>query len=246
MSRSPTNARTLAHVLEPLIAARYPVHLPSEYRYAHLSLTLIDAIFSLGAQYESTRATVLRYAHATGLTPFRTSVDAWPSPAEQQPVDALLTQYRERGLEVMRAEVLNNRQRTSTHASAITKAEAVCQAAELLVAYQVHYFQDLPKIRDNPAFAHDFRTIPGQTPGTGLAYWWMLTGSDRHIKPDRMVIRLMESALGRQGLSPQDAQCLAEDALSLLKPRFPTLTLRQMDYVMWTDERNRHAPTRNR
>jgi hypothetical protein len=71
----------------------------------------------------------------------------------------------------------------------------------------------------------------------------MLTGSDGHIKPDRMVIGFMESALGRHGLSPQDAQYLAEDALTVLRPQFPALTLRQLDYVMWTYQRSRQANT---
>lgn len=237
-------ANDLAQALESILVDRYPVALPPEYRYAHLSLALIDTIFSLGARYESTRATVLRFAEAEQLQPFRASVDVWPSLSEQQQLDALLARYRDRGMDGMRSEVFNNRQRTSTHASAITKAESVFQATELLVAYEVHYFQDIPKIMANPSFTRDFQAIPGQTPGTGLAYFWMLTGSDRHIKPDRMVIRFIEQAINWRHLSSQDAQRLAEETLKLLQPRFTNLTIREMDYVIWTYERSRNTKTR--
>jgi hypothetical protein len=236
-------AKALAQPLESLLVSRYPVTLPSEYRYAHLSLALIDAVFSLGARYESTRATVLRFAKVEPLRPFRESLDVWPSLDAQQPLADLLTRYRQRGMDSMLSEVYQNRQRTSSHESAITKAEAVLRAATLLVSYHVNYFQDIPKVMANRSFADDFRAIPGQTSGTGLAYLWMLTGSDMHIKPDRMVIRFIEQATSLRGLSPQQTQRLVEAALELLRPQFPGLTVRQIDYVIWSYERfrTRHA-----
>ncbi|PSR37871.1 MAG: hypothetical protein C7B44_01430 [Sulfobacillus thermosulfidooxidans] len=237
-------AQALAHAIEPLVSTSYPITLPPEYRYAHLSLALIDTIFSLGAKYESTQKTVLRYAQSTGLTRFRTALDVWPPISEQQPISALLAQYRERGLDAMCFDVLNNRQRTSTHkSSSITKAEAVFRAARLLVDYDVNYFQDIPKMTSNEDFARDFRAIPGQSSGTGLAYWWMLTGSEDRIKPDRMVMRFMANVVERQSLSPEEAQRLAEDALTLLQPQFPLLTLRQMDYLIWVYERHSQTST---
>ncbi|PSR26087.1 MAG: hypothetical protein C7B46_20285 [Sulfobacillus benefaciens] len=238
MNPSKRNVLDLSKALESLLVTRYPVQLPSEYRYAHLSLALIDAIYSLGAKYESTRATVLRYAQNAGLKPFRVSVDEWPAVSDQQPLSDLLTMHRQRGLENMLSDVYQNRQRTSAHASSITKAEAVFQAAEVLEAHHVNVFQDIPGIMGNPSFEADFRTVRGQGPGTGLSYFWMLTGSEDHIKADRMVIRYLEATTGLRRLSGDDAKRLMEAAAALLCPRFPTLTLRQMDYIIWEYQRS--------
>lgn len=241
MNTNKGNAQSLAGSLEPLLASCYPVSLPSEYRYAHLALAVIDTVFSLGARYESTRATVLRFAQSVRLKPFRESVDTWLARSEQVPLTDLVTMYQQRGIEDMASDVYRNRQRTSTHASAITKAEAVFRAAEVLLAYQVNYFQDIPRVMSDPGFESDFRSIPGQGPGTGLAYFWMLTGSEMHIKPDRMVRRFIERATGFQALSAVDAQHLVEDAVERLQPRFPNLTPRQADYVIWENERSRQT-----
>lgn len=236
------NSESLSRALEPLIATRYPLQLPSEYRYAHLSLALIDAIFSLGARYESTRATVLRYARTVGLKPFRESVAKWPALADQQPLDDLVILYRQRDLSDILSLVYQNRQRTSTHSSSISKAEAVFHAAQLLREYHVNYFQDIPKIMGNPTFDTAFRQIRGQGPGTGLSYFWMLTGSEEHIKADRMILRFIERASNIHGLTAQDAQNLVADAVELLRPRFPLITLRQIDYLMWDHERSQDTP----
>lgn len=238
MDQFDSRAKTLAKALEPLIASRYPVQLPSEYRYAHLSLALIDTIFSLGAKSESTRATVLRYARVAALKPFRDSAAEWPPVSAQQPLSDLLNMHRQRGFQNMLSEVYRNRQRTSTHASSITKAKAVFHAAQVLETHHVNYFQDVPRLMGNPSFEADFRNVRGQGPGTGLPYFWMLTGSDEHIKADRMVIRFLERETGVHGLSAEDAQHLIEAAAELLRPRFPLATLRQIDYVIWEYERS--------
>lgn len=168
MTPSDSRVQNLVRALEILLKIRYPIELPSEYRYAHLSLALIDTVFSLGARYESTRNTVLRYARHAKLKPFRPSVDAWPPTHDQEPLSKLEDYYRREGLDRMLTSVYQNRQRTSTHPSSITKAQAVCQAAEVLTAYHVQYFQDVPRIMDDPAFEADFRSIKGQGPGTIL------------------------------------------------------------------------------
>lgn len=231
------DASLVALAVRPLLA-NGPISLPDEYRYAHLSLALIDAIYSLNARYESVRGTVLRYARHAKLTPYRPVIGEWtPAPA-QQPLSAFIQDYETTGLSPMVTDVFQNRQRTSPH-NGILKGEAVLEAARLLAQYGVAYFQDVPHIMSNAAFEADFKAIRGQGSGLSLAYFWMLTGTDDLAKPDRQITRYLCRALDRSALLPDEATQLLQGAVELLRPEFPELTTRALDFAIWQHERSR-------
>lgn len=144
------HAFAVAQAVRPLLSHEGPF-LPNEYRYAHVSLALIDAIYSLNARYESVRRTVLRYADHAGLTPYRPSFGTWPPQDQQQPLRAFLKNFDALGVSPMAEQVFMNRQRTSPR-NGILKAEAVRDAARLLSSSGVAYFQDIPRVMQDPQF----------------------------------------------------------------------------------------------
>src|SRR5262249_27286904 len=72
----------------------------------------------------------------------------------------------------------------------------------------------------------------------------MLTGSEQHIKPDRMVQRFVTRALGWEP-SPMETVDLLRAACARLQAGYPTMTPRLLDYVIWNEERTRD-PERKR
>ena len=64
----------------------------------------------------------------------------------------------------------------------------------------------------------------------------MLAGSDEFIKPDRMILRFLFSALGRQ-VSPVEAQLLLHGATQQLRRSYPELTPRLLDHEVWKYQR---------
>ncbi|WP_053959892.1 hypothetical protein [Sulfobacillus thermosulfidooxidans] len=222
------------------ILDNHPTPLGAEYRYAHLSLALIDAIFSIGARYSSTQQTVKRYADYSGLSLFRDSFDDWPNTTEQQPLSELVTQFKALGLETLTTEVFRNRQRTSTQ-NGILKAEAVRQAAMLLVDNNVEYFQDMPRIMNNSYFRQQFCQIKGQTSGISLSYFWMLTGSRDLIKPDRHVMTYLRRVSGNATLTETKALEMVQQVSKRLQSDFPHVSPRWLDYLIWNDQRRRDS-----
>ncbi len=105
MFTSSRRARLVAAALRPLVAAKYPIALPDEYRYAHLSLALIDTIYSIGARYEGTHATVLRYARHQQLSPYHDAFDTRPPLENQEPLSHLVQLYHALGIETMMTDV---------------------------------------------------------------------------------------------------------------------------------------------
>lgn len=215
----------------PLGAAR----LPDEYYYQSLPLCVIDAVYSIGVRYEGVRRVVARYCDHVGQTRVRDSRQDLPAPAEQESLSTFCTRIERTGIEHMAATVFKNRQRTSTR-SGILKAEAVYQFASVLRAHGAEYFQDVPSVADDRQFASEILSIRGQGSGISLQYFWMLAGSDEFVKPDRMILRFLQTVFDRP-ITVQESQRLLSGATTVLSAKYPHLTPRLLDYVIWEYQR---------
>jgi hypothetical protein len=169
------------------------------YSYASLSAMLLDAIFSIGVRYGQVKAVIARHSKCQQYDPWHFGeADPYPLPA--------LIAEGQKGTPEQFAQKLGNRGRTSTR-SGILKAEAVILAAEALVKNGV---LDLLSWRSADkailkAAERDFRAVKGQATGVSWKYLSMLAGDGDQVKPDRMVVRYVEAALGRKGVSPEEA-----------------------------------------
>jgi hypothetical protein len=192
--------------------------------YACLPLCIIDAVFSLGARYAATRNTVRRFCA------FARSHWMCNTPAGLA-VSKFIAMYDTLGIPSMAEQVYQNRQRTSPR-QGILKAEAVLRFAETLRDFGVEDLRGAADIRATPSFEAAIRRIPGQRSGISLAYFYMLTGSEDHVKPDRMVRRFVEHAIHRS----LDSQALSDAlvrASALLREEYPHLTPRALDALVW-------------
>jgi hypothetical protein len=233
------NVQRLVNCCERVLSLK-DATLPPEYFYQSLPLCVIDAVFSLGVKYEGTKRTVMRYCDYFKLQRIREDRETLPPIGEQDSMESLLERMTSIGPERFATEIFDNRQRTSTK-SGILKVEAVLRFATVLKRYGVNYLQDVPTIIPNEAFEEEIRAIPGQTSGLALGYFFMLSGSGDFIKPDRMVLRFLERALGRR-VSSQKAKPLVVEAASLLQTSYPGLTPRLLDNQMWKSQRGEKMP----
>jgi len=51
---------------------------------------------------------------------------------------------------------------------------------------------------DDPDLEHAIREIPGLRSRISLVYFYMMCGSEQHVKPDRMVVSFLERTLDRR------------------------------------------------
>lgn len=117
-------------------------------RWAHLSLCVLDAVFSINARYEATVRVCRRYAAAAGLEPVLVAPQEIPITGEQ-PLPKFL-EGAAHDSERFAGEVLGSRQRTSTR-SGVLKAEAAGRYAQVLVAAGVHRLGDVAPLLADPA-----------------------------------------------------------------------------------------------
>jgi hypothetical protein len=137
----------------------------------------------------------------------------------------------------MASSVYRNRQRTSAR-NGILKSDAALRFGEVLQRFGVEYLQDVRVVAESRTFTNDILSIPGQRSGISLQYFWMLAGSDEFIKPDRMVIRFLETALNRS-VDLVEATELLRSTSQLLSSEYPNITPRLLDHEIWKYQRER-------
>ncbi len=206
-----------------------------EYFYASIPLCVIDAVFSISANYNSTIRVVERVCRYFSVP--QLDRERHLNLQNQFTVSNLLQAYDKLGIERMTSEVFQNRQRTST-TSGILKSESVYRFCQILKIFEVDNFGDISKILNNEDFSTKIRQIPGQTSGISLRYFFMLVGDDSYIKPDRMLDRFIESAIGKN-LDINDSQDLIMKSINLLTVEFPQITPRLLDNLMWSYQREK-------
>jgi len=208
------------------------VKISEEYGYAHLALCLIDAIFSISVNYAATTNTVKRFCTFVGTSRLSSEQSQDDSPFT---ISDLLELYRKYSLEFVTTTIYQNRQRTSSR-NGILKSEAVLRAAEVLQHFGANTLDDFQGLAGNSAFEKSFRAIPGQKSGISLRYLYMLTGTEDLIKPDRMILRFIEAAIGRPA-SIDECQPLLVQTCQILAIDFPQLTPRKLDNLIWQYQR---------
>jgi len=219
-----------------------------EYFYPSLPLCIIDAVFSIGVNYLSTKNTVSRYCLFFDLPNFSSTreifeksemslpiADSFPTECEQETITAFLEKFSNRSPSQFAVEVFQNQQRTSTH-NGILKAEAVRDFALALNKNGINNFQDLAEHSDFEKIENDLLSIKGQSSGISIKYFWMLSGNKNQIKPDRMVCRFVEDAIGRS-VSTKEAESIIIGAFEILSSQFNKLNLRLLDYKIWCFQR---------
>ena len=206
--------------------------LGEEYGYPNVPLCVIDAVFSIGVNYTSTRNTVKRFCSYCGISEATSSC---PEEAIQFSVSDLITLYDNHGVQYMAERVYQNFQRTSTK-HGILKAEAVLRFSRILLRYGVDFLQDVDKVIGIPDFEGEIKQIPGQRSGISLRYFYMLTGSGDFVKPDRMVVRFIETAIGKS-LGIEECHEALVRACELLGDEYPALKPRDLDNLIWKYQR---------
>lgn len=180
-------------------------------RFDSVALAVIGSVWSLGVRWSGVQNVIARYQAARG---------------GDSPLDLATFIGRVGGPDAF-ARVVNNRQRTSSR-NGILKAQAVQEAAWVLVGHGIYTLDDL---RSAPLekVRRQWIAVHGQRSGLSWDYFLMLLGFEG-VKADRMVQRFIGDALGIDGLavSVREAKALVSTAARLLD-----VSLTQLDYTIW-------------
>jgi len=214
-----------------------PIEVAEEYGYASLPLYVIDSVFSIGVRYESVRNVIERYCKRFGVPKQALSRSEPPPRGQQESITAFLVRVVPMHADQLATEVFGNRQRTSAR-NGILKADAVVQFAGALARHRIEHLQEVAEAVDLSAVEGEVRRIPGQSSGLSWRYFLMLAGRENLVKPDRMIFRFLERAVGRP-VGPDEAQAMHTAAARELDREVPGIKPRTLDNEIWRQERAR-------
>lgn len=207
--------------------------LSAEYYYDSLPQCVIDAVYSIGVRYTSTRRTVINYCNHTGVTRLSTPLG---NPSDRHTINDLLNNINSYPtIADCAACLFENKQQTST-TNGILKADAVKRFATVLRDNGIQTLHDIRTASPATiaAIESEIKKIPGQRSGISFSYFLMLSGDDSHMKIDRWLLRFVGNALGVRNFNnvPQayaDLIAVCEE----LKKTYPHLTPRLLDHTIW-------------
>ncbi len=210
--------------------------LSDEHNYASLPLCVIDAVFSIGVKYASTKHVPKRWADA--------QAPQWQVFGRESIVEHSISDFLEAAdrftCDELATNIFKNSQRTSS-TNGILKAEAVRQFAAALRKAGIERFADMEDEAKLELADALVRKVKGQSSGISFDYFRILAGAET-VKADRMVCRFVARAAGLEHIAPKVAKHAIIDATAILKPAFANLNVRLLDYVIWNYEsRNAHV-----
>lgn len=235
--------------------------LPKEYNYPCLPLCLIDAVWSIGAQYRAVQNVIDRYWRYLASSNMKgvSSSDSWEDAERcvldnRHTIEDLIELFEslpnatnspshiskeEAEANAFADKVARNRQRTST-TSGILKAQAVLECAKVLKRFGITKIDDFKKSVKNPEklseIEKEFAGVPGQGSGISFRYLGMLCGSDT-IKPDRHILAFLKDTLDRE-IKKEEASDIFQQARKELEAEGVDISLREMDYLVWNSRAN--------
>jgi len=198
--------------------------------YGHLSLALVDAVYSIRSRYTAVERIVAAYCAASG-----TACRAFAAQTEhgfvEHGLDYLLDQAGTEHGEALTDRLFGgSRSRTAGR----LKADVCVEAARRLRAVSVTCIPDLRERADDAEVRHAWTGVHGLGWVT-WQYFCALAGID-HFKPDVMLMRFAAETLGRY-VSPAETDALLSRAFEELQPSYPGLTKRALDHTIWLFER---------
>lgn len=195
----------------------------SSYGYQSLSVCIIDCVYSLRTKYYTvTIPLVDRYA-AMFMNGNRN--------ASGDTVSKLLANIDcVGGPQGFADTVVKNHQKLGGKNS-IPKAEVCYQLAKYLKYLQIETIEDFQKFEYQELLEIVIRAVRGLG-DAGANYLFMLAGDSTRCKPDVHIHHCVRDACGSD-ISNDECQELFTDTVQILSSKYPTLTVRGLDGIIW-------------
>lgn len=200
----------------------FDVNSHSDYGYQSLSVCILDCVYSLRAKYYAITIPVVdRYA-AAFMNGNRL--------ADGDTVSMLIDRMDTYGLDKFRDVILKNHQ-VLGGANRIPKEKVCYQLAKYLQALHIETIEDFQRFESREILEIVVRAVNGLG-DAGVNYLFMLAGDPNRCKPDVHIHHCIRDALGYD-VSNEECQELFTEATLLLSNKYPYLTVRGLDGVVW-------------
>ena len=204
---------------------------PNKTFYKSLPVCIIDAVFSIGVKYQHVEKAEKAFFDYFDLSISRT----YPIVNEYTINDFINDMDTFNSFEEAAKFGFNNRQRTSSR-NGILKAEACYLVAKVFQNHNINTLEDFNNYSNKSELDADILKVKGQSSGIMLKYFYMLAGKENEVKPDRHMVNFMKKVFPHLTISTKDhpeIKMIMEETVKELKVRYPQLTERFLDVLIW-------------
>ena len=205
--------------------------------YKSLPLCIIDAVFSIGVKYTS-----VMKAEDNFISYFKLNIPRTHPVNNEYTIDNFISDMDSVGsFEKAATEVFKNSQRTSSR-NGILKAEACYLVAKVFQKHKINTLNNFNNYTNKLTLDADIISVKGQQSGIMLKYLYMLAGDSNLIKPDRHMARFINKEFPNLTMDAKDHAAIKniiELTVSVLSTKYPNLTPRFLDYLIWEDMKNK-------
>lgn len=199
------------------------------YNYQSLSVCILDCVYSLRSLYYSVTIPVVdRYASHYMDGNRNSSGDT---------VSMLIQHIEEEGgAQKFAEEVLENHQKLGGKNS-IPKENVCYQLAKYLSYLHIDTLEDFQNFESPELLEIVVRAVKG-IGDAGTNYLFMLAGDSNRCKPDVHIHQCIKEACG-DDISNDECQILFTETVQLLNEKYPDLTVRGLDGIIWRKYQSR-------
>ena len=198
-----------------------------EFYPAHLSVALIDAVFTPRSHYENHVLPVIRrYCEHFNIERTRPGKnrELLPPTHKQETLKKLVSHYKTHGKTHMREEIFRARYRSP--GTKIFKSDNVCRTAKELLKIKINNLQDVSSTQPDE-IKKSLCSIKGI--GAATAHMFLMyCGRDDYVKGDVHVCAFVAKALGTEKVGPREAEQIVIGAAGEID-----ITPRALDYAIW-------------
>lgn len=193
------------------------------YNYQSLSVCIIDCIYSLRAKYFNVTIPIVdRYA------------DCYMNGNRNNPGDtvSMFIQHIDEkgGPQKFADEVLENHQKLGGKKN-IPKETVCYQLAQYLRYLHIDTLEDFRNFESPELLEIVIRAVRGMG-DAGVNYLFMLAGDANRCKPDVHIHQCIKDSCGSD-ISNEECQILFAETVYCLKGKYPNLTVRNLDGIIW-------------
>lgn len=187
--------------------------------YKSLSICIIDCVFSLRAKYLAHTVPVIhRYANKYLNGDIYSASDS---------ITSFIKNIDEYGVTEFAKAVLKNNQRSG----GVLKIEVCYKIAKYLSYIKIETISDFQNFEDTEFVEKILYSVKGLG-NAGVDYLFMLTGDSDRCKVDVHINHCIMDFC-QVNLPPNEIQELFKDAVSVLKRKYPALTVGMLDRTIW-------------
>ena len=205
--------------------------------YSCLPLCALDAVFKAGARQNGSTRAIERFCKVFGIPCLAKDSGKVPSKEGQRTVRQVMEIVGSLSLKEL-ADKISTSGKSSSKVG-IQKTEAFLKWLDILELYEVQTYQDFHARFKDSDLEQTLRSILVIRGDSTVDYFYILAGKTTEVRVDKIITAFACEALDEPKVSATTIKTLFKEAIKVLAPDHPGLTVRWLEHIVWEYRKTR-------